>query len=109
MRLNKSKWLSLFTRQSLRVHILTAFGGLLLATVLVVIFYFYHNTTRVVLMLCDDLMEQTTQAVIRRTTGFLTPVVAMTEMSSKLATARVLPFRDLEQGRVPHPCRHRSG
>ncbi|MGD0826928.1 MAG: adenylate/guanylate cyclase domain-containing protein [Desulfobaccales bacterium] len=76
------------------MDILTAFGGLLLATVLVVIFYFYRNTTRVVLMLCGDLMEQTTQAVISRTTSFLEPVDAMTDMSSKLASAGVLAFRN---------------
>ena len=77
------------------MDILTAFGGLLLVTVLVVIFYFYRNTSRVVLMLSDDLMEQTTQAVISRTTSFLEPVAAMTEMSSQLAGTKVLPFRNL--------------
>lgn len=78
------------------MDILTAFGGLLLVTVLVVIFYFYRNTTRVVLMLCDDLMEQTTQAVINRSDGFFAPVAAMTEMSSQLATAKVLPFNNVD-------------
>ncbi len=89
------KWRSLYMRRSLRVDILTAFGGLLLVTVLVVIFYFYRNTTRVVLMLSDDLMEQTTQAVINRTTSFLTPVAAMTKMSSHLAGTKILPFSNL--------------
>jgi len=87
-------WRLSFTRRSLRVDILTAFGGLLLATVLVVILYFDRNTTRMVLMLCDDLMEQTTQTVINRTVSFLTPVATLTEMSSRLAGARVLPFSD---------------
>jgi hypothetical protein len=86
------KFLSIFTRRSLRVDILTAFGGLLLVTVMVVIYYFYHNTTRVVLMLSDDLMEQTTQAVINRTVSFLTPITDLTEMSSRLAGTEVLPF-----------------
>ena len=97
MPLNKSwgNWLSLFTRRSLRVDILTAFGGLLLVTVLVVIFYFYRNSTRIVLMLCDDLMEQTTQTVINRSVGFLMPVAAMTEMSSQLTTSKVLPFSNV--------------
>jgi adenylate cyclase len=89
------KLLNLFNRRSLRVDILTAFGGLLLVTVLVVIFYFYRNSTRVVLMLCDDLMEQTTQAVINRTVSFLTPITDMTEMSSHLAGTKVLPFSNL--------------
>lgn len=89
------KWRTLFTKRSLRVDILTAFGGLLLATVLVVIFYFDRSTTRVVSMLRDDLMERTTLAVINRTVGFLTPIAAMTEMSSQLAGAKVLPFSDL--------------
>ena len=89
------KLLNIFTRRSLRVDILTAFGGLLLVTVLVVIFYFYRNSTRIVLMLCDDLMEQTTQTVINRSVGFLMPVAAMTEMSSQLTTAKVLPFSNV--------------
>ena len=87
--------LTMFSRQSLRVEILTAFGGLLLATVLVIIVYFYRSTTQVVLMLCDDLMAQTTQTVINRSMGFLKPVSSMTEMSSQLATAKVLPFKNV--------------
>jgi adenylate cyclase len=79
-------------KRSLRVDMLTAFGGLLLATVLVVIIYFYSNTSRVVLMLCDDLVEQTTQAVINRTVNFFTPVTALTKMSSQIAAAGILPL-----------------
>lgn len=67
------------------------FRGLLLGTVLAVTFYSYGNTSRVVLMLCDDLMEQTTQAVINRTIGFFKPVTALTEMSTQVAAAGVLP------------------
>ena len=78
------------------MDLLTAFGGLLLATVLVVIFYFYSNTSRVVLMLCDDLMEQATRAVINRTVGFLAPVTALTEMSSQVAAAGVIPLSNSE-------------
>lgn len=78
-------------RRSLRVDLLTAFGGLLLATVLIVILYLYSNTSRIVLMLCDDLMEQTTQTVINRTLGFFTPVTALTEMSSQIAPGMLLP------------------
>jgi|UniRef100_A0A7V6A3L0 adenylate cyclase len=83
---------AIFTRRSLRLDILVAFGGLLLITVLVVVFYFYHSSTHVVLMLSDDLMEQTTQTVINRTVGFLTPVAAMTAMSSRLAANKGMPF-----------------
>jgi adenylate cyclase len=90
-----NKVLSIFTRRSLRVDILTAFGGLLLITVLVVIFYFYRNSSRVVLMLSGDLMEQTTQAVINRSVSFLTPIVDLTEMSSHLAGSDVLPLSNL--------------
>jgi hypothetical protein len=90
-----SKLPAIFTRRSLRVDILTAFGGLLLITVLVVIFYFYRNSTRVVLMLSDDLMEQTTQAVINRTVSFLIPIADLTEISSHLAGTRVLSSRNL--------------
>jgi adenylate cyclase len=92
------KWRPLFfARRSLRVDLLTAFGGLLMGTVLVVIFYFYYNSTQMVLTLCDDLMEQTTQAVINRTASFLTPVTAMTEMSSQAAASGVLPFGNTAQ------------
>jgi adenylate cyclase len=93
--LHMRKLPAIFARRSLRVDILTAFGGLLLITVLVVIFYFYRNSTRVVLMLSDDLMEQTTQAVINRTVSFLIPIVDLTEMSSRLAGTQVLPFSNL--------------
>jgi adenylate cyclase len=89
-----SKLPAIFTRRSLRLDILVAFGGLLLITVLVVIFYFYRSSTDVVLMLSDDLMEQTTQTVINRTVGFLTPVAAMTEMSSQLAANKGIPFNN---------------
>jgi adenylate cyclase len=85
---------AIFTRRSLWVDILIAFGGLLLITVLVVIFYFYRNSTHVALVLGDDLMEQTTHVVIYRTEGFLTPVAAMTEMSSQLAGEKVLPINN---------------
>ena len=81
-------------KRSLRVDLLTAFGGLLLGTVLAVTFYSYGNTSRVVLMLCDDLMEQTTQAVINRTIGFFKPVTALTEMSTRVAAAGVLPLNN---------------
>jgi adenylate cyclase len=89
-----SKLPAIFTRRSLRLDILVAFGGLLLITVLVVIFYFYRSSTHAVLMLSDDLMEQTTQTVINRTVGFLTPVVAMTEMSSELGANKGMPFNN---------------
>ena len=82
---------SFSVKRSLRVDLLTAFGGLLLVTVLVVILYLYSNTSRVVLMLCDDLMEQASQAVINRTVGFFAPVTALTEMSSQLAPGTLLP------------------
>ena len=87
-----SAWKPLITfRRSLRVDMVIAFGGLLLATVLAIILYFYSNTSRMVWMLCDDIMEQTTRAVIDRTVSFFTPVTALTEMSSRVSAAKVLP------------------
>ena len=85
----------LLTRRSLRVDILTAFGGLLLVTVLVVMFYFYRNTTRVVLMLCDDLMEQTTQTVINRTVRLSDARSRHDRNEFTLAGTKVLPFSNL--------------
>ena len=82
--------------RSLRVDMVIAFGGLLLVTVLVVIFYFYNNTSRMVWILCDDIMEQTTHAVIDGTINFFTPLIALTEMSSRIAAAGILPSSNSE-------------
>lgn len=79
-------------KRSLRVDLLTAFGGLLLATVLVTILFFYINTSQMVLMLCDDIMEQTTQMVVDCTLSFFEPVSALTEVSARAASAGVLPL-----------------
>jgi adenylate cyclase len=86
--------LSFLKRRKLRVDILTIFGGLLLVTVLSVIFYTYRNTSRMVLMLCDDIMGQTTKEVIEETSRYLMPAAKLAEITSRMASAGVVPLHD---------------
>jgi len=64
-------WLSFLKSRSLRVDILTAFGGLLIITVVSIIFYYYRSTSNIVRDLSNDLMDQATHIVIQKTTNYL--------------------------------------
>jgi adenylate cyclase len=87
-------WLSFLKSRSLRVDILTAFGGLLIITVVSIIFYYYRSTSNIVRDLSNDLMDQATHIVIQKTTNYLSPATVMAEMSARLTRAGALSLAD---------------
>ncbi len=88
---------SFLKRRSLRVDILTAFGGLLIITVVSIILYYYRSTSNIVRDLSNELMDQATHIVIQKTTNYLSPATVIAEVSARLTRAGALSLNDKEQ------------
>src|SRR5208337_638444 len=76
--------------RSLRVHILTAFGSVLVIALTITIIYYYHTTSQIVLESSQDLMDLATAQVMMETNNFLMQASIMEKMSARLATPEML-------------------
>jgi adenylate cyclase len=76
--------------RSLRVHILTAFGSVLVIALSITIIYYYRTTSQIVLDSSQDLMDLATAQVMSGTDNFLMQASNMEKMSARLATPEVL-------------------
>src|SRR5208282_589518 len=76
--------------RSLRVHILTAFGSILIIALTVTIIYYYLTTSQIVLESSQGLMDLATAQVMMETNNFLMQANIMGKMSARLATPETL-------------------
>ncbi len=76
--------------RSLRIHILTAFGSVLIIALTITIIYYYHTTSQIVLESSQDLMDLATAQVMMETNNFLMQASIMEKMSARLASPETL-------------------
>src|SRR5208337_4472066 len=76
--------------RSLRVHILTAFGSILIIALAITIIYYYRTTSQIVLESSQDLMDLATVQVMMETNNFLMQASIMEKMSARLASPETL-------------------
>ena len=76
--------------RSLRVHILTAFGSVLIIALTITIIYYYRTTSQIVLESSQDLMDLATAQVMMETNNFLMQASILEKMSARLAAPDAL-------------------
>ncbi|NLO04246.1 MAG: hypothetical protein GX131_00315 [candidate division WS1 bacterium] len=72
--------LSFLSSRALRVDILTAFVGLLLATVVAISGFTHHRNRQAILDLSDDLIGQAANMSLEKAAAYLEPAAAMAEL-----------------------------
>jgi adenylate cyclase len=71
-------------RRPLQINILLAFAALLIATVFIIVSYAYRQNSATVLQISDNLIQQVSDAVIEKTTNYLSPAVLMAQASARI-------------------------
>ncbi len=88
---------SFLRSRTLRVDILTAFVGLLLATVLAIAAFTHHHNRQAILDLSGDLIAQATDVTLEKTAAYLEPAAAMAELCARVAAETLASGGDLRE------------